>query len=147
MVSEWVRVVSFFNFSLEMFDEGIWCPAAMVFSCFFHKKSTAAKGPGWQLASCNLRFAQLHTWVDFCGDVLQLGFKSVKQPEGWYPMKGTWFILWEGVQINGLSWKTCLNTFVTTHPPHPSKKTNKHLLRSTFCFFLRTSPKTPQATL
>ncbi len=37
---------------------------------FFHKKSTASK---WHLASCELKFAQLHTWVDFCGGVLQLG--------------------------------------------------------------------------
>lgn len=121
-------------FRFRFFNGDVWW-RWLVPGCdgFFHKKSTAAKGPGWQLASCNLRFAQLHTWVDFCGDVLQLGKEIVKQPEGWYPMKGTWFILWEGFHINGLSWEACLNTFVTTHPPHPSKK--KHLLRSMFCFF------------
>ena len=26
----------------------------------------------------------------------------IKQPEGWYPMKGAWFISWEGVQIKRL---------------------------------------------
>ena len=45
----------------------------------------------------------------------------IKQPEGWYPMKGAWFISWEGVQIKRLFRDACLNTFVTTHRAPPKK--------------------------
>ena len=124
------------DFSMEMFDEGFFGVRLRWFFHVFPQEVYCCKR-AWMTVSS----VQLEIWCP------SIRFKKLlnNQRDG-IPWKVHGFILWEGVQSNGLSWEACFE-HVCYHSSTPPLQTNKHLLRSTFCFFLRTSPKTPQATL